>query len=117
MPTSAIWPIPVVTIPAEWFTWRYVWWWRTVCPIGRPRGISGVTTDGAPLYPEPLAQVFGPIKHQICQFHVLKEHILQHIAVDMQQDVHRESLRQTADTLHRIRAKKRIITYEKCKIA
>ena len=35
--------------------------------------LQGVTTDGSPLYPEPLAQVFGNIKHQICQFHVLKE--------------------------------------------
>ena len=35
--------------------------------------VKGVTTDGSPLYPEPLAQVFGHIKHQLCQFHVLQE--------------------------------------------
>ena len=35
--------------------------------------LKGVTTDGSPLYPEPLAKVFGNIDHQICQFHVLKE--------------------------------------------
>jgi hypothetical protein len=35
--------------------------------------LKGVTTDGSPWYPEPLAKVFGNIEHQICQFHVLKE--------------------------------------------
>ena len=39
------------------------------------RGLSlrGVTTDGSPLYPTPIAQVFGTIRHQVCQFHVLAE--------------------------------------------
>jgi hypothetical protein len=35
--------------------------------------LKGATTDGSPLYPEPLANVFGDIEHQICQFHVLQE--------------------------------------------
>jgi len=35
--------------------------------------LKGITTDGSPLYPDPLARVFGNIPHQICQFHVLKE--------------------------------------------
>jgi hypothetical protein len=35
--------------------------------------LKGATTDGSPLYPEPLAQVFGQLDHQICQFHVLQE--------------------------------------------
>src|SRR3989442_4361194 len=35
--------------------------------------LLGVTTDGSQLYPEPLAEVFGGVPHQICQFHVLKE--------------------------------------------
>jgi hypothetical protein len=35
--------------------------------------LKGITTDGSPLYPEPIAAVFGKIQHQICQFHVLKE--------------------------------------------
>jgi hypothetical protein len=35
--------------------------------------LQGITTDGSPLYPTPIAQVFGPIPHQICQFHVLAE--------------------------------------------
>jgi len=39
------------------------------------RGLSllGVTTDGSPLYPEPLKQVFPGVSHQVCQFHVLME--------------------------------------------
>lgn len=35
--------------------------------------LRGVTTDGSPLYPEPLREVFGNVPHQICEFHVLKE--------------------------------------------
>jgi len=40
---------------------------------GRGLKLVGVTTDGSPLYPAPLADVFGPVPHQICEFHVLKE--------------------------------------------
>jgi hypothetical protein len=35
--------------------------------------LRGVTTDGSPLYPEPLRAVFGAVPHQICEFHILKE--------------------------------------------
>jgi len=35
--------------------------------------LLGVTTDGSPLYPEPLALVFPGADHQVCEFHVLKE--------------------------------------------
>ena len=35
--------------------------------------VKGVTTDGSPLYPGPIAEIFGPVPHQSCQFHVLKE--------------------------------------------
>jgi hypothetical protein len=35
--------------------------------------LEGITTDGSPLYPTPIAKVFGPIPHQVCQFHVLAE--------------------------------------------
>ena len=35
--------------------------------------LRGITTDGSPLYPVPLADVFGDVPHQICEFHVLKE--------------------------------------------
>ena len=39
------------------------------------RGLTlrGITTDGSPLYPEPLAEVFSGVPHQLCQFHVIKE--------------------------------------------
>ena len=41
----------------------------------RQRGLAvrGVTTDGSPLYPEPVQAVFGTVPHQICEFHILKE--------------------------------------------
>jgi hypothetical protein len=41
----------------------------------KARGLSlqGITTDGSPLYPAAIAQVFGSVPHQICEFHVLAE--------------------------------------------
>jgi hypothetical protein len=41
----------------------------------RQRGLAAraITTDGSSLYPEPIAQVFGAIPHQLCEFHILKE--------------------------------------------
>jgi transposase len=35
--------------------------------------LQGITTDGSPLYPEPIRTVFGEVPHHICTFHVLKE--------------------------------------------
>lgn len=35
--------------------------------------VLGITTDGSPLYPAPLALVFNGVPHQICVFHVIKE--------------------------------------------
>ncbi len=35
--------------------------------------VRGITTDGSPLYPEPITEVFGDIEHQSCQFHILQE--------------------------------------------
>jgi hypothetical protein len=35
--------------------------------------LKGITTDGSALYPEPIAEVFGEIPHQVCTFHVLHE--------------------------------------------
>jgi hypothetical protein len=35
--------------------------------------IHGITTDGSALYPEPIAEVFGEVPHQVCTFHVLRE--------------------------------------------
>lgn len=41
--------------------------------VSRAGCVRGVTTDGSPLYPEPLAEVFPGIPHQVCEFHILKE--------------------------------------------
>jgi hypothetical protein len=35
--------------------------------------VQAITTDASPLYPEPIAQVFGAVPHQLCEFHVIKE--------------------------------------------
>jgi Transposase len=35
--------------------------------------VRGITTDGSPLYPEPLAVIFPGVPHQVCEFHILKE--------------------------------------------
>lgn len=35
--------------------------------------VQGITTDGSPLYPEPITKVFGDIDHQSCQFHIMQE--------------------------------------------
>jgi hypothetical protein len=35
--------------------------------------LAGVTTDGSPLYPEPLRETFGEVPHQVCEFHVVKD--------------------------------------------
>jgi Transposase len=35
--------------------------------------LKGITTDGSALYPEAITAVFGPIPHQVCTFHVLRE--------------------------------------------
>ena len=39
----------------------------------RGLGLQGITTDGSPLYPTPLALVFNGVPHQLCCFHVIKE--------------------------------------------
>ena len=39
----------------------------------RSLALHGVTTDASPLYPEPLRAVFGPVPHDICEFHIIKE--------------------------------------------
>ena len=40
-----------------------------------PRGLvlRGITTDGSALYPEAIAEIFGDVPHQICEFHVIAE--------------------------------------------
>ena len=39
------------------------------------RGLSlrGITTDGSPLYPAAIAEVFGSVSHQVCEFHIMAE--------------------------------------------
>jgi hypothetical protein len=39
----------------------------------RGLALKGITTDGSPLYPQAIAEVFGDIEHQSCQFHIIKE--------------------------------------------
>jgi len=39
----------------------------------RGQVVQGITTDASPLYPVPIALVFGDIPHQVCEFHILKE--------------------------------------------
>ena len=38
----------------------------------RHLALLGVTTAGAALSPEPLAEVFDHVPHQVCEFHVVK---------------------------------------------
>jgi hypothetical protein len=35
--------------------------------------LAGITTDGSPLDPVPIAEVFGDIRHQIGEFHTIAE--------------------------------------------
>jgi hypothetical protein len=35
--------------------------------------LQGITTDGSPLYPGPIATIFPGVRHQVCEFHVLAE--------------------------------------------
>ena len=39
----------------------------------RGLAVTGITTDGSSLYPAPILKVFGPIAHQVCEFHVIAE--------------------------------------------
>src|SRR5262249_41763823 len=41
--------------------------------VARGLTLCGVTTDGSALYPAPLREVFGQVRHQICQFHIVAE--------------------------------------------
>jgi hypothetical protein len=41
----------------------------------RARGLTlrGITTDGSPLYPAAIVEVFNSVPHQVCEFHILAE--------------------------------------------
>ena len=41
--------------------------------VARGLTLCGVTTDGSALSPAPLKEVCGKVRHQICQFHVIKD--------------------------------------------
>lgn len=41
--------------------------------MARDLTLVGITTDGSALYPEPLAEIFRGVPHQICEFHVIAE--------------------------------------------
>jgi hypothetical protein len=41
--------------------------------VARGLTLCGVTTDGSALSPEPLREVFGKVRHHICQFHIVAE--------------------------------------------
>jgi hypothetical protein len=40
---------------------------------GRRLTLHGITTDGSELDPQPISEVFGAVKHQVCRFHILAE--------------------------------------------
>ena len=39
----------------------------------RGKSVAGVTTDGSPLYPKALKELWPAVPHQVCEFHVIKE--------------------------------------------
>ncbi len=39
----------------------------------RGRSVRGITTDGSPLYPKVLKELWPDAPHQVCEFHVLQE--------------------------------------------
>src|SRR5437016_13987698 len=41
--------------------------------VARGLTLCGVTTDGSALYPAPLREVFGKVRHHICQFPIVAE--------------------------------------------
>jgi hypothetical protein len=41
--------------------------------VARGLTLCGVTTDGSALSPAPLKEVFGQVRHQICQCHIVAE--------------------------------------------
>jgi hypothetical protein len=47
--------------------------WFQAALACRQLALHGITTDGSQLYPRPISEVFGPIEHQVCRFHILAE--------------------------------------------
>jgi len=51
---------------------RFFWGFRRALD-DRNLQLRGITTDASPLYPVPVAEVFGTIPHQLCEFHTIAE--------------------------------------------
>ena len=45
----------------------------TTALTARALTLLGITTDGSALYPAPLAEVFGGVRHQLCEFHIVAD--------------------------------------------
>lgn len=52
---------------------RAFWGRLKTALAARDLTLRGITTDGSALYPEPLAEIFSGVPHQLYQFHVIKE--------------------------------------------
>ena len=52
---------------------REFFWAFCVALEARGLVVRGITTDGSPLYPQPIAEIFPGVRHQLCEFHVLAE--------------------------------------------
>lgn len=79
---------------------------------GRELTLKGITTDGSPLYPDPIAKTFPGAEHQVCQFHIIKEitkEILKAVAQTRrelkQTKIHRSKGRPSGRRAKRIAAK------------
>jgi hypothetical protein len=35
--------------------------------------VQGITTDGSPLFPQAIQAIFGPVRHQCCEFGIMKD--------------------------------------------
>src|SRR5215510_4001712 len=46
---------------------------RKTALAARDWTLRGIPTDGSPLSPTPLAEVFRGVPHQLCQFHVVQD--------------------------------------------
>jgi len=62
--------------PSHWDIRRFFGRFKKILKV-RQLTLRGITTDASPLYPVPIAEVFGdlpqPPSHQICQFHTIAE--------------------------------------------
>jgi hypothetical protein len=41
--------------------------------VARNLPLGGVTTESSALSPDPIREVFGKVRHQLCQFHIVAE--------------------------------------------